>query len=216
MVAFSKDIDLLKYEPELFGALHLAWQVKTSGTNGVVSGTTFTSVGAGFVNAGVAAGDVIYLQGTGIDGAYEVVSVDSATQLKVSVLRADTDDESVAPPAGSSLTYRICTYAPQAAEAGMQITEYFEIAPGKPSSELDSDDILYPEVLKRASVFAILAAIFAMLANSAENDFYWKKSTYYEALFQKCKEKLRISIDTDGDGVEDKAKDGSTKRLSRE
>lgn len=217
MVAFSKDIDLLKYEPDLFGSLYMTWQVKVKGTNGAVSGTTFSSAGANFTDTQIAEGDVIYLQGTGIDGAFEVVQILSTTSLKISVLREDTTKNAIAPPAGTNLTYRICTYAPQAAEAGFQLTEFLGIGPGKPSSEYDSDDILYPEILKRASVFVILAAIFAMLANSADNDFYWKKSTYYEGLLRKCKEALKVGLDTDGDGVEDKTiQQGSTRKLSRE
>ena len=103
MVKFSNDADILKYEPMLFGQLYLPWQVLAAGTDGTLSGTTFTTSGADFVSAQIAAGGVIYMQSADgqLDGAYEIVSVDSATQLTVSVIRSDSDDPAVAPPAAS-------------------------------------------------------------------------------------------------------------------
>ena len=55
-VKFSNDVDILKYEPVLFGELHLPWQVKASGTGATLNGTTLTAVGADFVAAGIEAG----------------------------------------------------------------------------------------------------------------------------------------------------------------
>ncbi|MBN1392935.1 MAG: hypothetical protein JW947_09050 [Sedimentisphaerales bacterium] len=216
MVTFSKDADILKYEPVLFGELHLPWQVLAAGTNGATSGTTFTSVGADFVNAQIEAGDVIYITDGSNDGAYEIISVDSATQLTVSVLRSDSEGEPIPPPAWSAATYRISTFSPQAAEVAEQLTEYFSVKPGNPASEIDSEDILYPEQLRRASVFAVLSSVYAMLAGSSEDEYLWKKSTYYQKLFDKAIEKCKISVDTDGDGVADDTKTGSDKKLSRD
>ena len=90
MVCFSNDADILKYEPILFGELHLPQQVLAIGTGGTVSGTTFTASGADFVSAQVSSGGVIYLQTTDgiLDGAYEIISVDSTTQLNISVIRS--------------------------------------------------------------------------------------------------------------------------------
>jgi hypothetical protein len=81
---------------------------------------------------------VVYLQSADsvLDGAFEIVSVDSATQLTVSVLRPDSSGSVVAPVAASSITYRVCTYGPQAYEVGFALTEYFGIGPGNPASDL--------------------------------------------------------------------------------
>lgn len=49
MAVFSNDTDILKYEPILFGELHLPGQVPAAGTGGVLSGTTFTANDADFV-----------------------------------------------------------------------------------------------------------------------------------------------------------------------
>ena len=60
MVRFSKDMDLLKWEPVLFVELAPASQRLCQGEDGALSGTTFTSSSASFDDAGVAAGQVIY------------------------------------------------------------------------------------------------------------------------------------------------------------
>jgi hypothetical protein len=78
---FSNDVDLLKYESKLFTEHYFPSQVLASGTGGMLAGTTFTKSGADFVAAGVSAGGVVYLKSAAgtLDGAFEIVSVDSAT-----------------------------------------------------------------------------------------------------------------------------------------
>ena len=129
MISFSNDADILKYEPILFGELHLPWQVLAEGTGGTLSGTTFTAPGADFIAAQVASGGVIYLESedNSLDGAYEIISVDSQTELGISVIRADSQSEAIAPPAAEDVSYRISTFLPQANEVAFQLTEYFGI-----------------------------------------------------------------------------------------
>ncbi|MHC4069120.1 MAG: hypothetical protein ACYSR8_06010 [Planctomycetota bacterium] len=109
MVNFSKDTDILKYEPVLFGELHLPWQVLATGTGGSLSGTTFTANDADFVSAPITAGQVIYVWSAdgSLETALEIVSVDSATELTVSVVRADSDGVAIAPPPYLAFDYRI-------------------------------------------------------------------------------------------------------------
>ena len=218
MVIFSNDVDILKYEPVLFGALHLPNQVLAAGTGASLSGTTLTASGADFVNAQVSAGGVIYLQTSDglLDGAFEIVSVDSATQLSISVVRADSDQAAIEPPAATNITYRISTFAPQANEAAFQLTEYFGIGPGNPASDVDADDILDTDVLKRASVFTVLSSVYAMLASKAEDDNFWKKSLYYRRLFEKARQRCRLSIDAGSDGIADITSIGASVRLKRD
>ena len=80
MTSFSNDADILKYEPVLFGELHLPWQILSCGTGGLLSGTIFTDTSADFVSAQVAERGAIYLRSAdgSLDGTYEIVSVDSA------------------------------------------------------------------------------------------------------------------------------------------
>jgi hypothetical protein len=218
MVTFSNDADILKYEPILFGELHLPWQVLAAGTGGTLSGTTFTAVGADFVNAQVSTSGVVYLQSAdgSLDGAYEIVSVDSATQMSISVVRSDSEATAVAPPAASDITYRISTFAPQANEVGYQLTEYFGISPGNPASDINVEDVLDTSVLRLASVFAVISCVYASLASKAKDENFWKKSVYYQKLFAAAKGRCRLSIDVGSDGLADVTKVGASGRLVRD
>ena len=218
MISFSHDADILKYEPILFGEFHLPQQVLAMGTGGTLSGTTFTASGADFVSAQVSSGGVIYLQsadGT-LDGAYEIVSVDSVTQLSISVIRSDTEMAAIAPPAATDISYRISTFGPQANEVGFQLTEHFGINPGNPASDIEVEDILDTDVLKRASVFAVISSVYAMLASKAKDENFWKKSMHYQKLFARARERCRLSIDVGSDGVADVTKVGASGRLVRD
>jgi hypothetical protein len=217
MIRFSRDVDILKYEPVLFGELHLSWQVLGRGTGATLSGTTLTANDAGFLAAGVEAGGVVYLRsadGT-LEGAYEIVSVDSATELTISVLRSDTADSPIAPVPSSDTSYRVSTFAPQAAEAAYQLTEHFGIQPGEPASVITPEDIMDAEVLRRASVFAVISGIYAMWAGRDSSDSFWAKSLHYKGLFEKARQRCRLSIDLGTDGVADITRIGGAVRLMR-
>ena len=218
MVSFSNDADILKYEPILFGELHLPWQVLTAGTGGTLSGTTFTASDADFTTAQVSAGGAIYLRSEdgSLDGVYEIVSVDSGTQLSLSVIRSDPTDTAVAPPAATDISYRISTFAPQANEVGFQLTEYFGINPGHPASDINVEDVLDTSVLRLASVFAVISIVYAMLAGKAKDENYWRKSLYYQKLFAKARGRCRLSIDVGADGIADVTKVGASSRLMRD
>ena len=218
MAIFSNDADILKYEPILFGRLHLPAQILASGTQGVLDGTTFTANDADFVSTTAGAGGVVYLQSCDgvLDGAFEIVSVDSATQLTVSVVRADSQETAVAPPSATEINYRIGTFKPQAVEAGFQLTEYFGIKPGNPASNYDADDVLDVNVLKRTSVFAVVSGIYVMLASKADDENFWKKSLYYQKLFEKARERCQLDIDTGTDAVSDVTRIGGSVRLIRD
>jgi hypothetical protein len=218
MVTFSNDADILKYEPILFGELHLPWQVLAAGTGGTLSGTTFTATDADFANAQISAGGVIYLQSAdgSLDGAYEIVSVDSTTQLSISVVRSDSQAPAVAPPTASDITYRISTFAPQANEVGYQLTEYFGISPGNLASDIDVEDVLDTSVLRQASVFAVISCVYASLASKVKDENFWKKSLYYQKLFATARGRCRLSIDIGTDGLADVTKIGASGRLVRD
>lgn len=218
MVTFSNDADILKYEPILFGELHLPWQVLAAGTGAGLSGTTLTAGGADFIAAQVQAGSVVYLQSAdgSLDGAYEIVSVDSSTQLSISVVRADSTDTAVPPPSATDISYRINTFGPQAAEVGFQLTEYFGISPGNPASDIDAGDILDTSVLRLASVFAVISSVYAMLAGKTRDQNYWSKSLHYQKLSTKARGRCRLSIDVGTDGLADVTKIGAAGRLVRD
>ncbi len=218
MVCFSKDVDILRYEPVLFSELYVPEQVIASGTGGSLSGTTFSVSGADFVAAAVESGCVVHLASDDgvLHGSYEIVSVDSTTQLTVSVVRADSQSRLVAPPGTDSVTYRICTYSVQAAEVGYQLTELFGLYPGNGESEFEAENILDCDVLRRASTFAVTSLLYAMHASQAGREGLWERSRYYQTLFEKARERCKVVIDAGSDGIGDVVRTGGCGRLVRE
>ncbi|MCK5473440.1 MAG: hypothetical protein KAI59_05360 [Planctomycetes bacterium] len=218
MLSFSNDADVLKYEPILFGRLYPSSQVLLTGTEAELTGTTFVASDADFTAAKIAAGNVVYLQSVDgkLDMAVEVVSVDSATQLTVSVLRASSDCEPIAPPPATDVTYRISTFAPQANEVAFQLTEHFSIQPGNPTSEYGAENIIDTDVLRQTSTFATISTAYAMVASKDADEIFWKKSLYYQKLFEKARKRCRVSIDTGSDGVSDITMMGSSVRMLRD
>ncbi len=218
MVKFSSDVDILKYEPVLFGELHLPSQVRAAGTGAVLSGTALTAEDADFVGARIEAGGVVYLRSNdgSLDGLYEIVSVDSATQLTVSVLRADTGDDPVAPPAADDISYRISTLRPQAVEVGCDLTAYFGIQPGNPTSVISVEQVIDTEVLRRVSVFAVISCVYAMWAGQAKNEDFWEKSLHYRGLFEKARRQCHLAVDLGTDGIADVTRAGGAIKLVRD
>ncbi|MHC5076385.1 MAG: hypothetical protein ACYTFM_08155 [Planctomycetota bacterium] len=217
MAAFSEDRDILKYEPELFNQYYFQSQVLGEGTGGTLSSTSFTVSGEDFISASVSPGCVIHLEATGLTGcAYEVVSVDSATQLTVSVLRARVDDEPVAPPSASDVSYRISTFAPMAEEVKAELMECFGILASDTDGEIDINDILDKEVLRRASVFLLMSRAYGSLASEADDEHFFKKSNYYQSLYEKARQRCRIDIDINGDGEREETIGRGIGRLIRD
>ncbi len=216
-VTFSNDVDVLKYEPALFGELHLPAQVKASGTGASLRGTTLAATQADFIAADVAAGGVVYLRSAdgSVDGAYEIVSVDSATQLTVSVLRADATQPAVAPPIGGEVSYRISTLGPQAADAAFQLTEHFGIRPGDPASEISPESLVDIEGLRRTSVLLVISNVYATWAGCREGEGLSQKSRLYRQLFEKARQRCHVSVDLGSDGVADVHRIGGVVRLVR-
>jgi hypothetical protein len=218
MATFSNDVDVLKYEPVLFTELHLASQIRASGIGATLSGTTLTADGADFIAADVKAGGVIYLRSAdgSLDGAYEIVSVDSATELTVSVVRAEAADPVVAPPVAGDISYRVSTFEPQAADAAFQLTESFGIRPGNPTSEIGVENLLDTEGLRRASVLKVISAVYAAWSSPTDGECFCRKSLLYQQLFEKARQRCHLTVDLGADGVADVTRVGGGIRLVRD
>ena len=48
MLLFSRDVDVARYEPNVFGLWYVSSQVLCGGANGIVAGTQFTASGVDF------------------------------------------------------------------------------------------------------------------------------------------------------------------------
>lgn len=219
MTVFSTDSDILRYEPSLFGDLHLRWQNLSQGDDGQLNGTSFSALTGDFITNSVQSGGVIYVKSADgqLEGMYEIVSVDSGTELTVSAIRQGREDSPIAVGQGSDLFYRITTFAPQSYEVMFELTQYFGIGPGNSESKYGVDDIYDKDVLRQASTYAVIAGVYATLgSNAEEQDHLWNKSLHYQKLFEKAKERCRLSIDFDNDGYGDRTNIGGSLRLVRD
>lgn len=219
MNAFSSDADLLRYEPSLFTGLAFAGQVLCKGNNGQVSGTTFLAAGEDFLGRQIRAGHVIYLSdGAGnIDGAYEVVGVDSASQLTISVLRAESTNDPIPVGAGSSLFYRIGTFDAQACEVMRALSQSLAIRPGRVDSPYSVDDIADTEPLRSLSALMVLQIVFGSLYQNSETDgVCLVKKDHYEKLAEQARQRCVIVIDVGDDEIYEKTLAGAHVKLVRE
>jgi len=216
---FCLDRDLLAYEPDLFGLLHLPSQVKAAAATGALSGTTFSDETADlFVVGAVAQGDVIHLTSPGgeLAGPYEVVTVTSESALEISVLRVETADDPIAPPAAAgAIVWRIAMFAPQVATVSFALCERFRLSPGDPSSALTSADLLTAEPLRRACALGTLAAVYALWAGRAAGATWRLKAADYERLYGLACDRCHLAVDADGDGVAEELRHAGSFRLRR-
>jgi hypothetical protein len=215
---FCLDIDLLRYEPDLFGTLRLPAQVKAAGAAGVLSGTALSDAGADFESAQVAAGDVVYLAGGAgaIDGPFEITERTSATALGVSILRAEPTDEAIAPPATEeAVTWHIATFAPQIVDVSYALCERFGLSPGDPSTTVTATDLLSVEPLRRAAAMAALSRIYTIWAGRPAGEVWRIKARDYAELYEEACQRCHVALDVGGDGVSEEIRTTGSFRLRR-
>jgi hypothetical protein len=196
MKSFSKDRDIARYEPALHWGLYQPSLVIAAGSGGVLAGTTYTATGATFITRAVEAGGIVYLRSDDgrLEGLFEIVSVDSETQLTVSVIRADRDSRPVAPPLSlSGVAYRICTYAPQANDVFIRLCAHFGISAAQAATIPDIS------ALRQAETFMTMAVIFAILATrEGFSKGHLDKSQKYCGDFLDALERCRFIVTIDG------------------
>ena len=136
------------------------FQRLAGGSDGAISGTTFTSVQADFDSTNILAGMVLCTYSTvPAEGCcYEIVSVDSATTMTVSILRESEDDQPVAPSTVTNQKYFIDTFAPQIAGVEASLNEklrrFGEACGISPEEFADSSH------MRKAVALGALAAVF--------------------------------------------------------
>ncbi|MCF7957976.1 MAG: hypothetical protein K9M57_05950, partial [Phycisphaerae bacterium] len=188
------------------------------GTDGIKNGVTFSSATATSNDSGVAAGHVIRLRGSGGrgEGCYEIVSVDSQTQLTLSVVRAQSDAAPIAPPTGDQPNYGITSYDPQIEEASDLLLRRFGIKE-EGSESVSVEDIMDVRALRLVCVYAVLAMLYSGMAEWGDGTTdFWTKAHHYQAMCRLARNRVRLEIDTDDDGIAEQVRDGNTTRLQRE
>jgi hypothetical protein len=217
MRRFSKDADVLRVDSGAF-AEAMGLPVLCKGDGGVIAGTRFTAAGANFTAAGVAAGNVVWLRsGDGrIDGAFEVVAVESATELTVSVVRGNDEAAAVGPGDATAVSYRAATLEAKGEDAAYFLTQYFGVRPGFADAECGQEQIITDDPLRPAEVYGILADVYSGRAVAVGTTAEWDKAEYYRRLYERARQRCRLWLDGDDDGQGDTAIDGGTAKMRRE
>ena len=214
------DTDLLHWEPNLLREAAFASQTLLTGT-GDLAGTMFTvdgPVGAPtLLAAHVAADQVIVLTG-GTSGSYPIVSVNSATQLTISVLYDGlfpVSGAGVASPVGNAdnLSFAIRTFWPQR----RVVSDLLLAAAGlNPTREDLGDVVTNPQTLRKAAVLGTLHMIYsALAAAAAEPESLSTRADLYERLYRRALRNTVVELDLNGDGAADAVRPLNVLQLQR-
>ena len=219
MANFSTDADLLKWEPALFREIAPAHQCLACGEGASSLIYQVTVPDAAFVAARVRPGHVVHLANPdqGVDGYYEVMSVEGETELLATVVGSPVD-EWVPLPTATDLDFAIHTFDPQHEEARWALLARFGL-------EMDASDvaadlerwILEHRSLRRASVALVLATVFRGQAVAAETDgALARKAEHYASLYEDEVAKVRLAVDRNADGRPDDVRSLGSHRLRRD
>ena len=219
MANFSTDADLLKWEPALFREIAPEHQCLTRGEGASSLIYQVTAPGAAFVAARVRPGHVVHLANPdqGVDGYYEVMSVEGETELLATVVGSPVD-EWVPLPTATDLAFAIHTFDPQHEEARWALLARFGL-------EMDASDgakdlerwILEHRSLRRASVALVLATVFrGQAAGGPADGALARKAEHYARLYEDEVAKVRLAVDRDADGRPDDVRSLGSHRLRRD
>jgi sulfur carrier protein ThiS len=210
-MTFCTDIDLLHWEPNLLREASFASQTLLSGT-GQLSGTSFTLDSGSFLTSHVEPGQVIVLSGP-ISGCFPIVSVESETELMLSVLYDQlgigSDSPQPSPIAtASNVSFVVRTFWPQRRVSSELLTQSAGVD--------DPAKILNPHALRRACVLGTLQLIYSALAAAAQEPAaFIVRADLYERLYRRALRKATLDIDTNADGETDTRRNLNVLELRR-
>jgi hypothetical protein len=203
---YCNDVDLLRWEPQLFRDAAMASQVLLSGS-GDLNGTAFTIASGSFSDSAVRAGDVITLEAP-IAASLAVVAVVSDTELTVSVLQGDLfpSDGSAVTPVGAGLAtgvgFSVRTFMPQARIVSQMLRQAVGVE--LPGNFDPPPAILTPEAMTRPCVLGTLQMIYsAMAAVAGDSAMLAVHADLYRRLYGRALRTMAVDLDTNGDGVAD-------------
>ncbi len=202
-MAFCTDTDLLHWEPSVLKDATFASQALISGT-GNLTGTSFVISAGSFITSQVQPGMVMVLSGA-LAGCFPIASVNSATQVTLSVLYdglfPETGGASAIPVgSGTGLTYFVRTFWPQR----RIVSDLIQQATGLASGESAASAIINPKELRRACALGTLQMIYsALAAASASPALFNTRADVYERLYRRALRSATVELDLNGDGKPD-------------
>jgi hypothetical protein len=218
MTNFSTDADLLKWEPALAREIVLDHQCLTRGAGATSAAFSVTAESGNFVTAKVRPGHVIHLANAdqGVDGFYEVLSVESETELLAGLV-GSRGDESVPLPPATDLDFAIHTFDPQHEEARWALLARFGLEADAAADGADLERwIAEHRALRRASVAMVLAMLYRGQAAGSEAGGLARKADHYARLYEDEVAKARLVLDRDADGRPDDVRTLASHRLRRD
>jgi hypothetical protein len=174
---FCDDVDLMVWEPGIFGEAAFGHQALVKGAAGTLTGTALV-MGTQVLGT-VAPGMVMIVDGGGISQLMEVTAVTDGSHATVSALRGRADEAAVAGLIGGAVTVTVMSFRPQIAAVGDELLA----AVGVVSERGNDGAVESPRGFRMASVFGVLAAVFRVLAGkegasattTAKREFYEKE-----------------------------------------
>ena len=219
MTNFSTDADLLKWEPALLREIVLDHQCLARGTGATSQSFSVTAEDATFVTGKVGPSHIIHLANDlqGVDGYYEVLSVEGETELLAGVI-GGRGDEWVPLPAATDLAFTIHTFDPQHEEARWALLARFGLEADAADTASDLERwIAQRRSLRRASVALVLATIYRGQATGGpEAGGLARKAEHYARLYEDEVAKARVVLDRDADGRPDDVRTLASHRLRRD
>lgn len=207
---FAKDRDLVVLEPGLHRDVAWIGQRRISAL-GSITGTTLTISSGSFVDAQIEAGHVVIFD----DSALEVVSVESATQATVSLMRADISSNAIPRIAASNKCAAVYDYSPQRLIVHRQILAMIGIDPD--DADIDESVVTNPGALVRLEALGTLHLIYAgAAAPGMGGDKFEHRAQMYKQRFANERERVVAMIDLDGDGVAETTRRPNSFVLSRD
>lgn len=178
---FCDDVDLMVWEPGIFGETAFGHQCLVKGAAGTLAGTGLTmGAGGAGVLGGIVPGMVAMVDsGGGLTQLLEIVAVADEAHATVSSLRGRDNEPAIAGLSGGAVSVTVMSFRPQIAAVGDELLGLL----GVTSDRVDAGgEVERPRGFRTACVLGVLAAVFrvvaagsgATAAQAARRDFYDK------------------------------------------
>jgi hypothetical protein len=174
---FCDDVDLMVWEPGIFGAAAFAHQAVLKNATGTLTGTALTTETA--LLGTLLPGMVVLAAGGGMTQLLEVTAVADASHATVSSLRGRADEPALPGLVSGSATVTVVSFRPQIAAIGDDLLALLGVTSGRAE---EGATVEQPRGFRMACVFGTLAAVYRVLAaaegataaDAAKRDFYEK------------------------------------------
>jgi len=213
---FCQDRDLLCIEPVIFIGGGFASQQLIGGIGASIAEGKLHWQEGDFASAGVKPGMAVNIwQTSPCEGnAYEILSVDSASELTIPVLRAGSSGPAVAPADCEGASFHVRTFEPQIQAASAVLAEKLRLL-GE-ATGVAAAGFADSAQLRTAAAYGALERIFtARSENASSGEANWIKAQHYREIFRQQQVQLRLAVDVDGDGVAEQTRTLGNVQLRR-